>query len=109
MITVLIVTDYAEVVVSHYDTGSEEDAARLFEADWAAGRVTFESAKDTELFGAAWIHDSIDEALNDMTPQYENGVRVIHFYCTGGAHEGDDRQAWAYFVHSKHKSGQQGR
>lgn len=100
MITVLLVTDCSEVVISHYDTNSEDRAARLFGADWAEGKITFESAKGTGLFGPSWVHDSIEEALIDMTPQYENGVRVIHFYCTGGAHERDDRQAWAYFVPS---------
>jgi hypothetical protein len=107
MITVLLVTDFVEVVIRHYDTDSEEEAAHLFGNDWAAGRVAIDSAKDTALFGPTWVRDSIDEALNDMTPQYENGVRVIRFYCTGGAHERDDRQAWAYFVHSIKKRGQQ--
>ncbi|MBN1382954.1 MAG: hypothetical protein JXA41_14895 [Deltaproteobacteria bacterium] len=102
MITVLLVTDCGEVVILHYDTDSEDEAARRLGSDWAQGKITFASLQDPELFGPEWAEDSIEEAINDMIPQYENGVRFIHFYCTGGPHEGDDRQAWAYFIHSTH-------
>jgi hypothetical protein len=77
MITVLLITDYAEVVIRHYDTNSEDEAVRLFGSDWAQGRVTFESMKESGLFGPEWVKDSIDEALKHMTPQYQNGVRYI--------------------------------
>lgn len=105
MITVLLVTDCAEVVILHYDTDSEDEAVRLLGSDWAEGRVTFELGSDAGIFGPEWVKDSIDEALNYMTPQYENGIRVIHFYCSGGSDESDDRQAWAYFVHSTNHRG----
>ncbi len=103
MITVLLVTDCAEVVILHYDTDSEDDAARLFGSDWAEGRVVFESMKQPGLFGLVWVKTSIEEALTDMIPQYDNGVRFIDLYCTGGSNESDDREARVYFVHSTNK------
>jgi hypothetical protein len=105
MITVLLVTDYAEVVILHYKTDSEDEAAHLIGADWSQGRVIFESTRNSELFSPEWIKDSIHTELIYMEPQYENGVRVIEFYCTG-PDESDDRKAWAYFIHSNDKHGQ---
>lgn len=100
MITVLLINDCAEAIVRHYKTNSEDEAARMLGADWSEGRIRFPTPDPPGLFGPDWVRSSIDEALNDMTPQYENGVRTIHFYCAGGPNESDDRQAWAYFVRS---------
>jgi|GEM_PF-2194480 len=106
MITVVLVNDYSEVRIFHYETDSEEEAARFLEADWAAGKVSFEITTEPDLFDPEWAHDAIDHELNDLIPQYENGVRTMHFYLSVGMCDRDDRQAWAYFVHSTHKKGE---
>lgn len=107
MITVLLINDYAEVIVRHYNTDSEDEAACLLGSDWSEGRIHFPTPDGPGEFGPDWVRDSIDEALNYMSPQYDNGVRNIHFYCTGGPNESDDRQAWAYFIRSTEDHGQQ--
>ena len=107
MITALIVNDFAEIHIFHYDTNSEEEAVRLLGEDWASGNVKFEVGDEPGAFGPEWVRDSIEHELNDLIPQYENGVRTMHFYCAIGPHERDDRQAWVYFVHSNHKKVQQ--
>jgi hypothetical protein len=100
MITVLLVTDSASVIIRHYDTGSEDEAARSLADEWSAGQISFPNPDEKEFFESEWVRDSFEEQLEFMNPQYENGVRTMSLYCVGGPTEGDDRQAWVYLVPS---------
>lgn len=90
MITVMLVSRYAEVKIFKYDTDSEEEACDLLIDDWQSQKIKWEFDYTNEAFDKKWLEKYGMEPMSEyFTPQYENGVRLVEWYCTG-AEESDD-------------------
>lgn len=101
MITVMLVSMGAEVKILKYDTDSDEEACRLLVEDWKAGNVKWEFEDTNHAFDREWLERyGMDPMSRDYTPQYENGVRKVEWYCSIGPKESDDEIVWGYFLHT---------
>jgi len=106
MITVMLVSMYAEVKILKYDTDSEDEACRLLIEDWKARNIKWEFDSTNEAFDREWLEKyGMDPITYDFTPQYENGVRVVEWCCVSGPYESDDEIICGYFLHTRKSSG----
>jgi len=101
MITLMLVNMTAEVKILKYDTDSEEEVCRLMIEDWKAQKIRWEYEDTNHAFEKEWLEKyGMDPMSEDYTPQYENGVRVVEWYCMNGVKESDDQIVWGYFLHT---------
>ncbi len=100
MITTLLINECSEVFIRKYDTNSEDKAITLLLTDWIAGQFKWEWEGSNEAFTPEWLKENGQDYLLEI-PQYENGVRVIEWYCCNGPKESDDEIVYGYFVTNK--------
>ena len=98
MITVFLINMNAEVIIRHYETSSEEDACRLLVTDWQEGKINWEYENTNEAFTKEFLDELLDLELTSFSPQYQNGVRFMEWYC-GGENKSNDEIVWIYFIH----------
>ena len=104
MITVMLVNMSAEVQILRYDTDSEEEACQLLIDDWKIGKVKWELCFTNEAFSREWLEKyGMDPMGDNYTPQYENEVRMVEWYCVTGPKESDDEIVWGYFLHTTNR------
>lgn len=84
-----------------YDTTSEDEACNFLIQDWKLGKIKWEYDYTNAAFTCEWLDKYGMEPMgSDYTPQYENGVRVVEWYCANGPSESDDEIVWGYFLHT---------
>lgn len=93
----------AEVKILKYGNDSVEEACHLLIEDWKSGKIEWEYEETNKVFNRDWLEKyGTDPISQDYTPQYENGVRVLEWYCSSGPKEGNDEIVLGYFLHTIH-------